>query len=145
MGVLTDLVIAAESEAPDVVAATVPIEQWTGLDAKGHNEVTFGILSHILNGGTVESVDLDTFVDGFDCLAAQSEEGPWVTRFPAALVRVLSELPDDQASAAAKEWCRAEELQDVDLVSCHEFLLQLRALALQAEAVGKTLLMWNSL
>lgn len=146
VGVLTDIVIASESEAEEVAAATVPIKRWAGLDIKGHNEVTLGILSHILNGGNVESLDLDSFVDGFDCLAAKSqEEGPWVTRLPAPLVRFLAGLSDEGASAAGKEWCRAEELQDADPAYCCELLLQLRDLAQRAEAEEKTLLMWNSL
>ena len=144
MGVLTEILIASDADADDLAAATAPIERWLGLDAKGHNEVTLGTLWHVLDGGTAETADLETFAE-FVCLTKASEEGPWVFRLPLGLVRSLSLLSDEQAGAAASGWCLADELQGLGHEGCYELLLRLRALAQQAEAEGKTLLMWISL
>lgn len=143
MGVLTDIVIADDREAASVVAAAVPSRQWQGMDAKGIDQVKLSTLWALLADRefSVESVE------EFATLAEESEDGPWVFRVPRPLLDLLAQLDTEQAHAKARAWAATEEFtldrwkgEDVERI-----LDELRALAREAAAQNKSLLMWMSL
>ena len=141
MAVLTELVLANPQEAEAVGKASVPIRQWEGLDAKGHNEITLGTLLAILRG---EQITDDTFLD-CPCLYEGSQEGPWVYALPQELADAILGLEEARLGDVVNQWCDTEELEELPPDQARDFLRALKALFVAAQERGKSVLMWTSL
>ena len=140
MGVLTDLIIADESQAEAVCKTIVPSETWPGIDAKGIDQVILGMLLSIITNQPYQN----SMVDEFDLLYEGSDDGPWVYRIPDRLVVPLAELAGEAFEGTAQKWSQIDEfapdrwqLQDVSTV-----LREICDLARQAREQKKALLMW---
>lgn len=143
MGVLTDIVVASEAEAGAVGRASVPSQQWPGMDAKGIDQIKLGMLLSLLSGEPYR----DSLVDEFTFLWEQSDDGPWVYRIPPCLVDRLSQLQGPELQRVAQEWARIEEFRLVNWkpADVEAVLRALVGLAEQARSQGKDLLMWMCL
>jgi len=142
-GVLTDVVIADEGEAPAVAADAAPSRRWPGVVATGLDQVKLARLWALLAGQEFR----DELVFEFAPLHEVSEDGPWVFRVPAALRELLASADEARAAAIADAWAATEELEldgwEPDAVG--SLLGALRSLARTARLSGKPLLMWVSL
>jgi len=138
MGVLTDIVVADDTEAPAVAAAAVPSERWPGIDMKGVDEFMLALLwaelSHQASGPELETA--------FTALHAASEEGPWVSRVPKPFVRLLAQSDDTAAASAARALLAHAEFETWELHEVREVVDGLRALAREAVRTGKSLILW---
>ena len=141
MGVLTDLVIADQSEAEAVARSSAPWGQWRWVDAKGHNEFTLGALLCILRGESY----LEAVSEEFPLLAQASEGGPWVFAVPETLLGALERLDDGRIPGAVSEWLRTEEMRDADREGAEILVRELKGLAAEALSRRKPILMWISL
>jgi hypothetical protein len=143
MGILTDLVVADESEAEAVAGSGGPLERWSGIDAKGIDQVKLGMLLSIMAGEPYRSSLVGEFVQ----LAEDSEDGPWVFRVPPRPVSSLSKIKDDELGRLSERWLAVEEFADsgYDLATVTEVVASLRELSKRALSEGKGLLMWMCL
>jgi hypothetical protein len=97
MGVLTDLLIADKSETPAVVKTSAPWSVWRGFDAKGHSEITLGILHCLLRGEDHH----ETPLADFPLLAGRRSVA--VFEVPEDLIVSVGRLSDDQIPAVVSE------------------------------------------
>jgi hypothetical protein len=143
MGVLTDILVADESEASAIASEGVPTKRWHGIDAKGIDQVKLGTLWALLTEQAYKSELIADFIS----LHEVSEEGPWVYRVPGSLVKLLAELDDKRAAKTSLTWAATEEfeLDGWEGSQVRSFLDQLRSIARDATAKRKGLLMWMSL
>lgn len=140
MGVLTDLVLADESEAEAICKSMGPLQSWPGIDAKGIDHIKLGMLLSILTGEPYR----DSFIDECVLLAEEPEDGPWVYRVPEQLVGLLADLDGDRLTQTATAWSKIEEfvLDGWSPPEVGSVLAELHRIAREARAQGKSLLMW---
>jgi hypothetical protein len=143
MGVLTDLVVADESEAPAVGGSSVPWHTWLGIDAKGIDHVKLAKLMSILLGLPYQN----SFAAEFAQLHEQSEDGPWVFKVPTRLVAALATLDEHRVTQVAIEWSKIQEfaLDRWPTSAVDEVLKRISSLAKKAASQKKSLLIWMSL
>ena len=89
MGVLSDLVLASESDVERIGESRVPSQDFPGIDVKGIDTIKLGTLHSFLTGK-----DFDSLLPEYDPVLSVSEEGPWVFRVPGELAAALANLPD---------------------------------------------------
>ena len=147
MGQLSDLVVADVAEAEEVLAASTHAPRWPALDSKGINEINLSILAFILKG---ESADVDSVVaysQQFTELASGGEDGPWVFQLPQEFVSGLAAIQDSALPTIADQWSKSEEMQaaGANTSALIDTLTATRALASEAVANGKALLLWMCL
>ena len=142
MGVLTDIIVAHESEAEAVVVAHVPCEEWAGFDAKGIDQLKLEALLELIAPTSPSSEKAD-----FRLLAQADDEGPWVERLPLLLQQRLSTLSATELTEIARKWSETEPFREEnwDTATVTEVLTQLRECAVKAVFESKVLLMWISL
>jgi hypothetical protein len=143
MGVLTDLIIAEESEAEAVAAMKGPLQRWPGIDAKGVDHIKLGKLLSIVTNTPYQN----SFVGEFVQIAEASDDGPWVFRVPPRLVAPLAAMAGDDIGPVSAQWAATEEfaLSGWDEASVAQMLASICGLSKQAAAEGKSLLMWMCL
>lgn len=141
--VVTDLVIADPRDARAVAEEATPRARWSGLDAKGVDQVKLGTLWALLASHDFR----DDLVLEFVPLHEVCEDGPWVFSFPEPLVALLAELDDARASRAAPAWAGTDELamDGWDVEGAAALIGGLRSLARAARTEQKPLLMRVSL
>lgn len=103
MGLLTDFIIADEDEAEALSVAVAPLKKWQGFDAKGLDEVKLAKLYALLTSVPYQK----GLLREFELRASGSDNGPWVTRLPPALVQALASLTDVESTGSA--WAEIEE------------------------------------
>ena len=142
MGVLSDLVVAPETDAQRVAEALVPSKAFGGIDIKGIDTVKFATLHAIVTKRTFEDV-----LPEYDPAVQVSDEGPWVTRIPPELVAALAALTADERDRVAAVWAKTDEFRldrwDVGHVAAG--LDAICRLAKKATGAGQALFLWMSL
>lgn len=140
MSVLTDLIIADESEAKAIAVSGSPLLHWSGIAAKGIDHVKLGKLLSIVMGVPYQN----SFINEFTQIAEASEDGPWVFRMPPRLVRPLAAMQGDELVRISGQWATAEEFarSGWDEAAVIQMLTSICDLSKQAIATGKALLMW---
>lgn len=141
MGVLSDLVVVPASDLPRVLASVNPATQFGGVDVKGLDTVKLYKLHMQLTG-----VSYDDAMAAFQT-TCDSDEGPWVTPLPDALVKRLATLDEERGDAVAGRWSRAEEfaLDGWDRSDVAAVLECLCTLARKARGKGHLVVLWMSL
>jgi hypothetical protein len=146
MGVLSELVIAKESEAQDIADSDSPTRTRVGIVIKTLDPVKLGTLWAILEG--IGESRIDSRVAQFKELHQASAEGPWVYGLPRQLRDLLSDLArqdDDEWGPIVRAWAATEELQDWSDLHAEEVLRDIADLADTARLEDKDLLLWMSL
>jgi hypothetical protein len=143
MGVLTDLIVADESEADTVARSGGPLQHWPGIDAKGIDHVKLGHLLSIIAGEPYRN----SLIGEFTQIAEVSNDGPWVFRVPPRLVVSLSQIDDAELGQITEQWWAIEEFarSRYNLASVTMVMTSLRDLSKRAVAEGKDLMMWMCL
>lgn len=145
MGVLTDFVVAAPSDAQRVGDSHCPSREFNGIEAKGIDTVKLSTLYAILTETPVDP----SFMGGPSLLYSRSDEGPWVLLVPPDLVQRVAKLRAKEVSATASDWSKTEEFSpkysrwSPEVIE--QWLQELARLCRQAVAEEKGLLMWMSL
>ena len=147
MGLLTDLVVADVAEAQEVLAAPNHEPRWPALDTKGIDYIYLSVLAFILKGQAADADSVVAYSQQFTELASGGEDGPWVFQLPQDLVSGLTAIQDSALPTIADQWSKSDEMQAAganpsDLI---EALTAMRALASEAVAKGKALLLWMCL
>jgi hypothetical protein len=140
---VTDLVVADPRDARAVAEDASPRARWSGLDAKGVDQVRLATLWALLAGREYR----DELVLEFVPLHEVSGDGPWVFRVPDALVALLAGVDEAGAARAAPAWAATDELalDGWDAEGAAALIAGLRDLAHGARAGGKPVLMRVSL
>ena len=143
MEVLTDLILGTKEELAAVDPEDVPINVLPGLDIKGTGLIELSTLYAIATGTA-----FDPALDSFPPVSGEeSEDGPWVFRFPDELVEALSSATPADIKRIAMEWSQTEELQQSGWPEAEvaQRLSEMSAFALKARAAAKPVHVWTSL
>lgn len=141
MGVLSDLVVAMRSEASIVVEAFPSDSRWPRWDCKGMGTVELDTLeSLLLNDGT-------NHVGVCEQLATGESEECWVFGIPDPMRDRLAELTGERIHEFASAWGKTEEFvrNSIDNDAAAEYLVNLKAAALESKKTQKAVLLWMSL
>jgi hypothetical protein len=141
VGVLSDIVVADESQAEAILSMSVPSQELPGADVKGIDTIKLATLESILTGQPYEQVE------SHDPVAGDSDGGPWVFAVRPSLVSALATASDTQLSAAATEWSATEEFQ-LDawpLDAVRSVLAELTRVSKLATNERKRVFLWMSL
>ncbi len=146
MGVLTDFVVAHISDVQKVGESDNPSNEFSGIDAKGMDQVRMGTLYAIL---TRTDYDPKFMITDESFLYTESDDGPWVQLVPEKMVARLASITESQIPAIADEWGNTEEFRSEysswareDIVT---FLRQITELSRTALIEKKSVLMWTCL
>jgi hypothetical protein len=143
MGVLTDFVVMARTDAQRVCDSHCPSQDFAGLDAKGIDTVKLGTLHAVLIGGEFDP----SFMSGSLC--SGGEDGPWVFEVPSDLVERLARLNAKELRAVAAKWAATEEFSpkydNWPVEAVRQVLYEMAALCRRAVSEKKAVLMWMCL
>ena len=143
MGVLTDLIIATEHELAAAGPDEVPINVLPGLDIKGTGLIELATL-HSIFARAVFDADLADFpaISG-----EESADGPWVFRFPDALIHRLANATPDELTRVTAEWGNTEEvaMSGWSLHELRERLDEMSEFARKTLQAGKPVHIWTCL
>lgn len=144
MGLLTDLVVADVAEAQEVLVASNHQPRWPALDTKGIDYIYLSVLAFILKGQAADADSVVAYSQQFTELASGGEDGPWVFQLPQDLVSGLAAIQDSALPTIADQWSKSEEMQaaSADPSDVTHGLTAMRALAREAVASGKAVLLW---
>jgi hypothetical protein len=144
MGLLTDLIIASESDAQKICEAQgAHSKSWPTLALKGVDPVKLATLWKIVSpGAEEEALEGDAFM-----IYSADSEGPWVFRMPDDLIWRLASLSTGQIREAAAIWARSEEilLDQWTEDDCVTVVTEASALAKKAASIQKPVLLWMCL
>lgn len=139
MNVTASVVVADLDEAADIVGSERPVEDWKGFEVRGLDQARFAMLHALLCGQYFDEAQRD-----LGLLHAESEDGPWLLRFPAVSVRRLAGLDEAglesvgaELAATADFEAEAWAVEDVQKI-----VQQMAELAGMAEAQGKAIFLW---
>lgn len=142
MGVLTDFVVANESEATEVAKAHGDSPRWKRWDCKG--------IDNILLAGLYEALTdrpADETMDEVEQIAEGGDDGPWVYLVPRQWIEAIAGIDDDHMVAASRAWALFDEWAErgepePDL---SEYVKSLREASRTARDSDQALLMWMCL
>jgi hypothetical protein len=151
MAILTDILIAAPSEAEAIAAESRHSQRWPCVQ---FNDVNNLVLADLLAALGADD-DAEALRRGGRLIYGKGTDGPWIYHLPDTLPTLLAALEDEKLGKVAELWAQGEELSfdrsflarlkvDVQhyLDGVGADLKQLRDLARQATAANKPLLLW---
>jgi len=143
---LSDIVVAARSQAQEVAESDLPSETWPSFAFKPLDSVTLATLGSLLATGEAQEA-FQRFLGEVEMVACASEEGPWVSVLSEALVALLTTLADAPArlTEVAQSWALTEELSGWEPADLEEGLKTLAEHAALAQSKGAALFLWNAL
>ena len=106
MGSAADLILAADDEAPAIVASDYALGSFRGINVDGLDPLKLAALHAVL-----AEKEFNSLLGEYQPIAEASPNGPWLVKFPGELVGILADIPpEDHASVAAK-WAASDQLQ----------------------------------
>ncbi|HXS72651.1 MAG TPA: hypothetical protein VN725_01300 [Rhodanobacteraceae bacterium] len=143
MGIITDFVIALDSDAEAIGQSASPADQWPTVQAKGVETVKLASL-YCVAIGTPYGKQIQR---SFSLVGGDKDEGPWVFQFPSEVLHAIASIDDARLPSVAKEWAATEELRRDGWAegNATSFIVQLRAHAQQAIAGGLSMFLRLSL
>jgi hypothetical protein len=142
MGVLSDLVLAADADIPRIADSSVPSEEFDGIDVKGVDTIKLGMLHSLLTGR-----DFEELLPEYDPVHEASSDGPWVFRVPRELTTGLVNLTDSEFENLVDRWASTEEfeLDGAPREAVAEVLREIQTLARAGVASSREMFLWMSL
>ncbi len=139
MDVTASVVAAALDEAADIVASARPVEDWQGFEVRGVDRDKFAMLHALLSGQYFEEAQRD-----LGLLHAESAEGPWLLRFPAASVRRLAELDEAGLESVGAELAATADFETAEWAAedVQKLVDQMAELAGMAASQDKAVFLW---
>ena len=136
MGILTDILVAAPSEAEAIIADHRHAQNWPCAQFKGLTPMELGDLCDALgiNGGYKALI----------CIALESEGALSIYQFPDTFPALLAGCDDEQLRKVAVKWAAGENLafDEVNPADLNVPLRRIRELSKQALSANKSLLLW---
>lgn len=143
MGMFTDFVIAADSEAAAIGESVRPADHWPTLESKGVETIKLATL-HGLVTNTPYSNDIQA---AFAFVAGNEEDGPWVFKFPKDVQDALADIDEADIPALAARWAVTDEMHTDGWTEeeAARFIVELRAHARAAMRAGHSIFLWLTL
>ncbi len=139
MGLLTDFVIAKDSDVDLLLSSEDLSKNWQIMQSSGLDPVKIGTLYAILKN---EEYDLKNH----DILQKldENDEGPWLFKITDDFTTKVANVSSLGIDKVAIKWSETEELKmdDWDVESTSEFLKELEAFSKDAVKVSSKLFLW---
>lgn len=139
MGSLADLILASSTDVPSIMESEYPLGSFTGINADGLDPLNLAALHSVFTAEEIKSL-----LEQFHPIAEASSTGPWLIKFPDALIRSLADLaPHDYALIAAK-WASTDAVQEEgwSAQDAEQHIGRLVHYAQTAAYEGKDLFLW---
>ena len=107
MGSLADLLVASSSDAEAIVASDYPLGTYQGVNVDGLDPLQVAALHSVVTGK-----ELTELVGDYEPIAAGSESGPWLVRFPEELIQALGKIAPDNQAAMGNQWAATDPLKN---------------------------------
>ncbi|MFQ5943244.1 MAG: hypothetical protein ACE5JF_06800 [Anaerolineales bacterium] len=107
MSSLADLIVAASTDADEIVASDYPLGTYEGINVDGLDPLQVGALHSQLVGR-----DFGDLIEGYQPVAEGPAGGPWLIRFPSDLVAALASVSPDNQPSIAEQWAGADQTQE---------------------------------
>ena len=140
---LTDIFIAAPSDAEAICSATAPNQNWACLQLKGLDNIKLAsLLSTLGDDENAAALEGETLL-----IFTASSDGPWIFALPEKLKDLLANLHASEVSSVASRWASHEELKSdgwskEDVETLLGMLIDFSQSAIEA---NKPLLLWMCL
>jgi hypothetical protein len=140
MGLITDFVVASDSEAKAIGQSERPADKWPTFEARRVETIKLAYLYCVATGSRYS----DEIAGSFSFVGGDQEEGPWVFQFPTSVLQIIAGIEDTKVSSIAEKWILTEEFQrdKWTVEGAADFIEQLRNLARQAVKNGLSLFLW---
>jgi hypothetical protein len=145
MGVLSEIVIANQSDARAIAKSHSPSREWQGFFWKGLDPVVLSSLWSILKGETPNVETVVQQVDRFRMVQQVSEDGPWLFSLPREFRDLLANISNEPPAIIGpveQAWGATEELEHWSPADVEECLGKLADLASSAALEDKDLFLW---
>jgi hypothetical protein len=138
MEIVTNVVAAEEDEYSAIGESTLPLDEWSGIDAPGLDTLKVATLHCLLTGDPLQTA-LDLYEPVY---VAQNETV--VLRVADELLEKLAVLDEEELENVASELAATEEYEDEDwdVDDVLAQLTELAELAQLAESQGQALFVW---
>jgi hypothetical protein len=142
MGLLTDILIAPETDGTTIFQQYPQRRDWPALELKGLDNMKLASLLRAL-GEDAEASELE----GERYLAASTTDGPWVFLLPNPLCARLAQVDQSETADIAARWVKDEELvfDEWSAEDVAPLIDMLRSHAAKAAESHKRLFLWMSL
>jgi len=107
MGSLADLLVASSSDAEAIVASDYPLGTYQGVNVDGLDPLQVAALHSVVTGK-----ELTELVGDYEPIAAGSESGPWLVKFPEELIQALGKITPDKQAAIGNQWVATDPLKN---------------------------------
>jgi hypothetical protein len=117
------------------------------LEANTVDTIKLASLALILDGKALRDDEVMSFIDRFEEIANQGEDGPWLYVCPRGFQLALADLRPDRVLEVAQAWVATEEAQldGWTVADTTEFLRALSAFCAETAAAGRDLFLFVSL
>ncbi|HQR43757.1 MAG TPA: hypothetical protein PLX97_13775, partial [Gemmatales bacterium] len=146
MGITNHLLIAAPSEAEEILASEEPSLTWDGFSCRGLNTINLATLWALAETGSADD-GVERRLDAIRTLP-EGDEGPWVDIVPPTMLAALAAIAtmeDQEQEALAVRWGKTEEMDGWDASEVVDAVRSIGDTAESALLENKTLLIWTSL
>ena len=107
MGSLADLIVATSGDAEDIVASDYPLGSYKGVNVDGLDPLQVAALHSVVTGK-----ELSELIGDYEPIAAGSESGPWLVKFPEELIEALGKIAPDNQAAIGNHWAAIDPLKN---------------------------------
>lgn len=139
MGILVNIVSADEGDVEAIGESQHPVDEWSGIEARGIDRAKFIMLHCLLTGDGIEDV-----VYAYEPVYAAGDDGPIVLRVPDELMEKLASLEEDVIEILGEELAATEDFETSDLPveEVQSLVAEIATLARVAESQGQALFIW---
>ena len=109
MGSLADLIVATSGDAEEIVASDYPLGSYKGVNVDGLDPLQIAALHSML-----VDKELTELLGNYEPIAAGSDSGPWLVRFPEEPIAALGTISPDNQGSVGSQWAATDPLQEAD-------------------------------
>jgi hypothetical protein len=107
MGSLADLIVATSGDAEAIVASDYPLGSYKGVNVDGLDPLQIAALHSVL-----VNKELTELLEYYEPIAAGSESGPWLVKFPDELIAALGKIAPDSQTDVGNQWAASDPLRE---------------------------------
>ncbi|MGO9465484.1 MAG: hypothetical protein ACLQIB_53380 [Isosphaeraceae bacterium] len=146
VGVTSELVVADEGQATEVLRSDNPAAAWDGFTCKGLDDVRLVTLWSLIDSGTTDD-RISERLDGVKRFESR-DANRWVMVLPTRMVESLASvasLEREEFDALVEKWVATEEFDGWEKDEVDQLLREVGDLAETANLVDSTMMLWVEL
>jgi len=139
MGLLVNIITAAEDEVEAIGMAEHPVEEWSGIEAREIDTEKLATLHCLLTGDDFEQAQ-----SAYEPVFVAADEGVLVLRIPDVVIEKLAQFDEESLDMVGEELAATEafEFNGWAVEEVQGFVLDLGELARLAESQGQVMFVW---